>query len=136
VRKRRRKARPEAPSRLDERLTALDHAALELQLLLETRAPTPEMPAGAGLEPPEARADELAHGRPFRPHDVPEAEVVIIRLERAAPGQHEERALAQASPVAPLPPLEPLSAPRPIFNGVVEEATVVIIRRPPRERIP
>jgi hypothetical protein len=61
---------------------------------------------------------------------------VIIRRERAAPGQHEERASAQASPVAPLAPLEPLSAPRPVFNGVVEEASVVIIRRPPRERIP
>ncbi len=138
MRKRRRKARPEPPSRLDERLTPIDLAALdkELQLLLETRAPAPEMPVGAGLEPAEARADELAHERPFRPHDVPEAEVVIIRRERAAPGRHEERASAQASPVAPLPSLEPLSAPRPVFNGVVEEASVVIIRRPSRERRP
>ena len=146
MRKRRRKTRPEPPSRLDERLTALDLAALdkELQLLLETRAPIPEMPDGVGLKTPEARADELVHERPFRPQSVPEAEVVIIRRDRAAPARQAVPAAAEPlrapAPAAAAPNSQPASgaegAPRAAFNGVVEEASVVIIRRPPRERIP
>jgi hypothetical protein len=139
VRKRRRKKRREPPAaRLDERLTSLDLATLEqeLQQLLETRSWAPEQPLGEERADPIEFAGVSARERPMRPLDVPEAEVVIIRHDNVARTERHRHAAAEVPPPATIQPAEPLRAPRPVFNGVVEEASVVIIRRPPRERIP
>lgn len=126
--RRRRKTRREQPSRLDERLISIDldvaDLERELQQLLETRALAPEAPAGS-------MADDPAHDRVSRPQSVPEAEVFIIRRE-GGPALQQARQTAPEAPSAPIQSEAPSSSPRPAFSGVVEEASVVIIRRTPR----
>jgi hypothetical protein len=132
VGRRRRQTRREQPSRLDERLISIDldvaDLERELQQLLETRALAPEASAGS-------MADDPARDRVSRPQSVPEAEVFIIRREGVAALQQARQTAAEAPP-APIQSEEPSSSPRPAFNGAVEEASVVIIRRTPREPTP
>jgi hypothetical protein len=146
VRKRRRKTRREAPPRLDERLSALGSG---LDRALETPVPIPEEPVLRHEAPAVgAPGREPAPERPSRRDlDVPEAEVVIIRRERVSPAQRGRQPAAEAprAPTAP-PSAEPLRKPRPAdavdgtpraaFDGLVEEASVIIIRRPPRAPTP
>lgn len=124
----------------------------ELDRALGTHAPAageaaPDYAAAAGNVQGGEPAGELAHERPrSRDFNVPEAEVVIVRRERAAPAQQGQRVAAEAPRAASPRSAEPLRKPRPangvegapraVFDGVVEEASVVIIRRPSRERIP
>jgi hypothetical protein len=147
VRKRRRKTRREPPTpRLDERLTTLDRAALDMELerligraALAQAEPVPreETAAVSVLD------SEPAPERPHRLHEVAEAEVVIVRRERGAAAGREHRAPVEAPQTEAAQPHRkswPASgadgAHRAVFDGVVEEATVVIIRRTPRERRP
>ncbi len=143
MRKRRRKTRREPPPRLEERLTVLELAATELerQLSLENRAKAPEVSTGDELADPIAVVGEQTRERSFRPHAVAEAEVLIIHRDRAPSARQREPAAAEPPcapvPTAAAPNLPPASGAegtaRPLFNGTVEEATVVIIRHTPRQ---
>lgn len=140
VRRRRNKRREPTPpsTRLDERLTALDLDKLERELsqFLKKKGATAEtaLPA-AEQEAPAGPVAAAAH----RPLVVPEAEVTIVR--RAGAGGPRRRAAETVLPAAAPPhPVRPhkrhpnapgADAPSGAFDGVVEEATVVIIRRAP-----
>jgi hypothetical protein len=145
VPKRRSKSRREKPRpRLDERLSALGK---ELDRALAAPAPAESAPDAAAAARMETETrGEPAQEPPRRTLDVPEAEVVIVRRPRTAPVLRDEPAAAGVPRADALEPADALHAPPPavgaggppraVFDGTVEEASVVIIRRPPRERTP
>jgi hypothetical protein len=135
VKKRRNKRRAPPPpaTRLDERLTALDLDKLEQELTQYLNKKGTTAKAEPAIEPDAPKASVVAPSH--RPLAVPEAEVTIIR--RANTGRSEPHlAEPEPQPAPSQPPLRREHAPRAPFEGHVEEATVVIIRRAPDGRTP